>query len=145
MPDEGPDPVKGEPKYAQFELMQSSTRAMIGAGTWGASIDLRANNFFRAAAGFMAHPTLRIHKFCLLALKWLASNPSYKQYGAPEVYSLLLSKRPTVPLGAGTPESWAGGSLRPSATRDPRAVTVEARVREHAGVRVVRQPLLGQG
>ena len=121
-PDEEQVPVKGEPKYAAFELMQSEARAMIGAGTWGASIDPRAKNFFRAAAGFMAHPTRRIHKFCLLALKWLSANPSYKQYGASDVFSLLLSDHPTVPLGAGTPESGLI-ALFDSATRDPRAVT----------------------
>ena len=122
VPDSETEPVPGEPKYAQFLLMQSATRAIIGAGTWGASIDPRGKNFFRAAAGFMAHPTKRIHKFCLLALKLLASNPSYKQYGAEDVTTLLLSKHPTVPLGSGVAESGLI-ALFDSATRDPRAVT----------------------
>ena len=122
VPDTEDDPVPGEPKHAQFLLMQSATRAIIGAGTWGASIDPRGKNFFRAAAGFMAHPTKRVHKFCLLALKLLASNPSYKQYGASDVTTLLLSKHPTVPLGSGVAESGLV-ALFDSATRDPRAVT----------------------
>ena len=122
VPDTEADPVPGEPKHAQLLLMQSATREIIGAGTWGASIDPREKNFFRAAAGFMAHPTKRIHKFCLLALKLLASNPSYKQYGASDVTSLLLSKHPTVPLGSGVAESGLV-ALFDSATRDPRAAT----------------------
>ena len=70
----------------------------------------------------LLYPTKRIHKFCLLALKLLASNPSYKQYGATEVTSLLLSEHPTVPLGAGVAE-FGLVALFDLATRDPRAVT----------------------
>ena len=136
VPDDETEPVPGEPKHAQFVLMQSATRAIIGAGTWGSSIDPRGKNFFRAAAGFMAHPTKRVHKFCLLALKLLASNPSYKQYGAEDVTTLLLSEHPTVPLGSGVAEAGLI-ALFDSATRDPRAVTGGAIMLGRAAIDVI--------
>ena len=115
-------PVKGEPKYEAFAIMQTACSALIGAGSWGSTIDVRPRRFFQSAAAYTAHPTQRVYSLCQHAVLWLAKNPSYKQYGDVDVTSLLLSEHPTVPLGVGPPEAGLV-ALFDSATRDPRAVT----------------------